>query len=439
MKAVFLCGGASRRMFPVTGDKFLLKFLGKTLLEHQMELAAASGIREFVIVAGPRNITAVEGLAAAMPGMRAQIVVQQEPRGIADALKSAAARLDDEIMVVNPNDVFQGAAYTGLMSARRTSPAASHILGCKVSGYFPGGYLEVEGDGRLRRIIEKPGQNKQPSNLVNILVHLHRDPERLLRYIGGVAPDGDGAYERALDRMAAAERSVRVVPYSGTWTPIKYPWHVLAAARHFLELGERHIAPTAVISDRATVEGAVVLGENVRVMEDAVVRGPAYIGPNSVIGNGSLVRAGSHIGADCVVGFSTEVKGSYVGDGCWFHMCYVGDSVVGEGCSFGANTVLANWRFDERTIRVRIGEEMIDSGLDKLGAMVGGDCRTGVNASIMPGLKVGPGSTVAAQTCLTGDLPPERMAVAGGGYREVANRCRADYTTADERMRQLVG
>jgi len=135
-----------------------------------------------------------------------------------------------------------------------------------------------------------------------------------------------------------------------------------------------------------------------------------------------LVRDYSHIGTDCVVGYSTEVKGSYIGDGCWFHMSYIGDSVIGEGCSFGAGTILSNFRLDEGSISVKIEGESVDSGLDKLGAIIGNNSKTGVNVSVMPGIKIGPDSIVGPHVCLTSDLEPGRMALPERGYKTIRNR-----------------
>ena len=56
MKVLFLCGGVGKRMFPITEDKFLLKFLGKTLLEYQIETAKQAGLTEFAVVGNPQNI-----------------------------------------------------------------------------------------------------------------------------------------------------------------------------------------------------------------------------------------------------------------------------------------------------------------------------------------------------------------------------------------------
>ena len=177
------------------------------------------------------------------------------------------------------------------------------------------------------------------------------------------------------------------------------------------------------------VEGKVIIGENVRVFENAVIRGPVYIGANSVIGNNSLIREYSHIGSDCVVGYSTEIKGSYVGDGCCFHMNYIGDSVTGEGCSFGAGTVTANWRFDEENITVNTGDELIDSERNKLGVIAGNNCKTGVNVSIMPGVKIGANSIVGPGVYLTDNLEADKVIFAETVRKSIKNRTQAIHDT----------
>ena len=169
----------------------------------------------------------------------------------------------------------------------------------------------------------------------------------------------------------------------------------------------KYIAPSAYVSTKATITGQVIISGNVKILENAVIRGPAYIGSNTVIGNNCLVRDYSHIGANCVVGNGTEIKNSYIGDGCWFHMNYIGDSVLGEGCLCGAGAVTANFRFDEGNIPVNIDGEPVDSGLDKFGAIIGHNSKIGVNASIMPGRKIGPNSVVGPGVCLIEDLESE--------------------------------
>jgi bifunctional UDP-N-acetylglucosamine pyrophosphorylase/glucosamine-1-phosphate N-acetyltransferase len=437
MNVIFLCGGGGKRMFPITEDKFLLNFLGKTLLQHQLETARQAGLNQFLIIGNPANMGQIEQIAGMVSGATIELTLQKQALGIADALKSAAPFLKGEVLVVNPNDIFAASAYTSLIQEAKRKSAGSYILGCQTKEYFPGGYLVINSRNELKHIVEKPKPGQEPGNLVNILVHLHTDPKRLLEYIEKVKTTNDDVYECALDNLVKDGHKSKVILYTDFWTPIKYPWHIFDAVKYLLDLSQPRISASAYISEKATIEGKVIISDNVRVLENAVIRGPAYIGSGSIIGNNALVRDYSHIGADCVIGYSTEIKGSYIGDGCWTHSSYIGDSITGKGCSFGAGTVLANFRFDEQEISVTVGGKAIDTGRDKLGAIIGDNCKTGVNASLMPGIKIGPNSIVGSSVCLTKDLGPGKMIVAEPRYRTLPNPVKLDEAKVMELKKKL--
>lgn len=438
MKALFLCGGIGKRMFPIIEDKFLLKFLGKPLLEHQIGQAMEAGLDQFIMVANPQNSEEVERISQNIPGAKVEFAVQEKPLGIANALSSAEHLLDKEVMVVNPNDIFQSSAYTSIIQERKNgSSTLSYMLGYEVKEYFPGGYLVTDSENELKQIVEKPKPGEEPSNLVNILVHLHTDIKKVLESTKDVQTDNDDIYECALGAMVERGDKIKVVPYRDFWKAIKYPWHILAMVRYFLDQSESSISPSASISPKATIEGKVTIGDNVRVLENAVIKGPAYIGANSIIGNNALVRDYSHIGADCVVGYCTEVKNSYIGDRCWFHSNYVGDSIIAEGCSFGSGTVLANFLFDESNVSVRIGKEKVDTGLDKFGAIIGQNSKTGINSSILPGVKIGPNSFVGPHVCLTKDLEPNSIILPEVRRRVMKKEINLDDKKKDDLMRRL--
>ncbi|MCX6000179.1 MAG: sugar phosphate nucleotidyltransferase, partial [Chloroflexi bacterium] len=431
-----LCGGVGKRMFPLREDKVLLKFLGKPLLWYQMERAREAGLRQFVIVANPDNAERIEHVAREVPNVDVRYAIQEQPLGIADAVLKAEPLLGKEVVIVNPNDVFDGSAYAKLIQERGNG-AVSCVLGYRVAEHFPGGYLVVDPEGNLQQIVEKPPRGREPSDLVNILVHFHSDVGKLLAYAKATRSVDDDVYERALDSMVKDGNRITVVPYTDFWSAIKYPWHIFKIVRYFLDRAKPAISATARVSSKATIEGKVIIEDNVRVLENAVIRGPAYIGSNTIIGNNVLVREYSHIGADCVVGYSTEVKSSYVGDRCWFHSSYIGDSVVADGCSFGAGTVLANYRFDEKSILVRVGNEDVDTGLDKLGAMVGENSKTGVNTSVLPGIRIGSNSFVGPHVCLTKDLESNRMVLPEPQYRVLPKDIELDEKKKTELMRKL--
>lgn len=401
---VFLCGGISKRMAPF-GDKVLFKFLGKSLLEHQIELAQKAGFTKFVFVGSEQNIGAIKRIAEEFK-IKAEFVLQKEARGMADALLSAREILDGkEIVVVSPNDIFELEAYTSLLKAS-AGTAVSYIIGYKVKKYFPGGYLKVDGD-KLLQVIEKPGEGKEPSDMINIVLHLHKDTGTFFKILESTQSKKDDVYELALSKLCQGA-DVRVVPYSGSWQAIKHPWDILDAMGWFLSKikGEK-ISPSAEISPKATIKGSVIIEEGVRVFEGAAISGPAYIGRNSIIGNNALVRH-AHIGENCEIGFSTEVARSYIDDGTRIHGAYVGDSVIGKNCNLGAGTKTANLRFDEKPVKVGVAGLKTDTKKIKLGVLMGDNCKTGVNTNLMPGVKVGPKSFVGPGVVLAEDLPTRK-------------------------------
>jgi NDP-sugar pyrophosphorylase family protein len=437
VKAVFLCGGRGKRMFPIAEDKFFLDFLGKPLLEHQIKLACEAGLSHFVIIGNSENIAKIEQITKKIPKIKVDLALQKEPSGIADALKSAEPFLHGQLLVINPNDVFSSSAYTKIIAEAKKASAASYILGYQVQKYFPGGYLQINSQNELLHIVEKPNPGEEPSDLVNILIHCHNNSEELLRYIETVQTTKDDVYECALDNMVKAGHKIKVIPYNDFWAPIKYPWHIFKVMEYFLDNAQSYIASSAHISEKANVEGKVILSDNVKVLENAVIRGPVYIGANSIIGNNALVRDYSHIGSNSVIGYSTEVKHSYIGDNCWFHSNYIGDSIVDDNCSFGAGTVLANFRLDEGNIQIKVSGSLVDTGYDKLGAIVGRGCRIGVNASLMPGVRVGPDSFVGPQVCLRQDLRANKMALLESRYQVEDNETRLDEGKRQELLRGL--
>ena len=168
MKVLFLCGGVGKRMFPLTEDKFLLKFQGKTIIEHQIDAAIKSGLNRFIMVANPINLTRIEKITAQYQNAEFEFVLQEKPAGIANAVEKARHLLKEEILLVNPNDIFENTAYANLISGYKKDKDLRFITGYKVKSYFPGGYLVVNEQGRLSSILEKPGPGNEPSDMVNI-------------------------------------------------------------------------------------------------------------------------------------------------------------------------------------------------------------------------------------------------------------------------------
>ena len=91
------------------------------------------------------------------------------------------------------------------------------------------------------------------------------------------------------------------------------------------------------------------------------------------------------------------------------HLSYVGDSVLCEKCNLGAGTIIANLRFDDGSIKMRIKNEVIDTGRRKFGAILGDNVKTGVGSLLMPGIKLGNDSWIGAGVMVKRDLPANSM------------------------------
>ena len=130
------------------------------------------------------------------------------------------------------------------------------------------------------------------------------------------------------------------------------------------------------------------ISETALISEKAIIVGPTFIDDNSVIGDYSMVRE-SQIGQDCLIGSYAEVARSYVGNNVLLHRNYIGDSVLNNDVMFGAQAVTGNLRFSGEKISSLVNEEKVDTNMNKLGAIIGNLSKIGVNATILPGVKIG--------------------------------------------------
>jgi NDP-sugar pyrophosphorylase family protein len=140
----------------------------------------------------------------------------------------------------------------------------------------------------------------------------------------------------------------------------------------------------------------IFLGKGVKVEKGAYIQGPCWIGDGTVIRSGAYVREYVLTGENCVIGHGTEVKHSiFLDRACAAHFNYVGDSILGNDVNLGAGAKCANLRFDHQMIRIRFEKNKIDTGLKKMGAILGDHAQLGCNAVSNPGTLFLPKTTCA--------------------------------------------
>ena len=376
MQAIVLAAGEGSRMRPLTAKmpKVMLPVAGKPLLEHILLRARAAGVDRFVLVIGygAESVRSHFGDGSRLH-LHIDYVVQDKQLGTGHALMAAESLAEDRFLVLN-GDVLPDEAC--LREMARGGAAVSAI---KVDDPRRYGVFLVEGDF-FKSVVEKSAN--PPSNLANAGIYLL---ERSIFDNLRAAPLSErGEYELTdgLNLLAAKEK-IRIVK-NESWLEIGRPWDILAANEILLKDLEPQML--GEVESGAILLGNVSVGRGSIVRSGAYIVGPVLIGEDCDIGPNCYIRPSTCLGDKVRIGNAVEVKNSAVMSGSKIgHLSYVGDSVIGERCNFGAGTICSNLRHDKGNIKSYIKGERVDSGRRKLGVIMGDNVMTGINTSIYPG------------------------------------------------------
>jgi len=409
--ALVLAAGGGKRFRPFVTDKNLFPFLGKPFISHTIGDALPAEVTEIVLVANRENQKQMTAMKFPVPHT---VVVQKEGDGMAQAVLAAKQLISGKRLLVVIGDDIAGPDVFRSVMTRAGHRHFGVLPVFQTETYFPGGYIRYQGKQPVE-IVEKPKEGSEPSHDVYFGGQYIESADLLVEAITKVKTSEDDVYEKALSAlMASHEFSTVSVP--DPFVTLKYPWHVLAVTDRLLRQRLKvHKGKKTEIRHNVSIEGPVYIGDNVRIFENTKIAGPCYIGDDTIIGSNNIIRE-SYIGRNCVTGFNTDIARSYIGDHCWFHSNYIGDSVLEGNISMGSGTVLANLRLDEGEIFSVVRDSKTATGRTKLGAMIAKNVRIGVNASIMPGVKIGSGSMIGAGVVLDRDVPEETFCAAKPGY-----------------------
>ena len=186
------------------------------------------------------------------------------------------------------------------------------------------------------------------------------------------------------------------------FTEAEYPWEVLPRIHDFiLELGKR--LPEEIYEKRGE---DIWVAKNAKVAPPACLNGPLIIDEEAEVRHCAFVRGNAIVGKGAVVGNSTELKNVVLFNKVQVpHYNYVGDSVLGFKSHMGAGSITSNVKSDKTLVVVKNGEEKIETGLKKMGAMLGDHVEVGCNSVLNPGTVIGRNSNVYPTSCVRGVIP----------------------------------
>ena len=189
---------------------------------------------------------------------------------------------------------------------------------------------------------------------------------------------------------------------------LDYVWDCLKILPDYLKNNLRP-AINSEIPDGVHLYGKdIYIGENTSIEPGTVIKGPAIIGDNVEIRSCAYIRGNVIVGNNCVIGHASELKTTIMLDNSHApHFNYLGDSVLGNNVNLGAGTILSNYKISaDKSVKIKINDKVYDTGLIKLGAIMGDNSESGCNSVLNPGTLVGKRSLIYPLVLARGYIPP---------------------------------
>ena len=181
-----------------------------------------------------------------------------------------------------------------------------------------------------------------------------------------------------------------------------YPWEVLPnIAEYIIELGNK------LDKEKYEKKGEDIwIAKSANVYPSAYIKGPAIIGENAEIRHCSFIRGKVIVGNGAVVGNSTELKNVILFNKVQVpHYNYVGDSILGYKSHMGAGSITSNVKSDKKLVVIKGKNEKIETGIKKIGAMIGDNVEVGCGSVLNPGTVVGKNTNIYPLSSVRGVVP----------------------------------
>ncbi|MFC1907404.1 bifunctional sugar-1-phosphate nucleotidylyltransferase/acetyltransferase [Chloroflexota bacterium] len=396
MKVIILAAGEGSRMRPLTYSrpKVMLPLANKPILEHSLIQVREAGIGEFIFVVGycDEQVRNYFGNGEKW-GVHIDYCAQRKQQGTADALERARDLIDGPCLMLNGDTVFN---HEDIQCLTGMTGNTMSVVEAQETGEL--GVVELDKD-RVIRIYEKAGE--MSFTTANAGMYLFT-PD-IFDAISKTPKSPRGEYEITTTLQLKIDKGERISYHRiKSWLDFSYPWDMLDANESLI--AESEVQSLGKVEDNVIIQGKVSVGQNTVIRSGSYIVGPVSIGQHCDIGPNCYIRPGTSIGDSCHIGSAVEIKNSIIMKGSKIpHQNYIGDSIIGEGCNFGAGAKVANLRLDRKNVEIN----NLDTKRRKLGAIVADGVQIGINACLNVGSVIGNNARIGPGAVASGTISPD--------------------------------
>ena len=190
-----------------------------------------------------------------------------------------------------------------------------------------------------------------------------------------------------------------------------YPWEALKGIGDMIISLGNNLNPDEYDNPSENVW----IHKTAKVFPSAYIGSPCIIGANTEVRHCAFIRGSALIGENCVIGNSVELKKVIIFDNVQTpHYNYVGDSILGYKSHMGAGSITSNVKSDKTNVVIKSADGVIETGIKKIGAMLGDYVEVGCNSVLNPGTVVGRNSNIYPTSCVRGVVPSDSIWKIGG-------------------------
>ena len=396
MKCMILAAGEGKRMHPLTytRPKVMLPIANRPILEWNLLNAKAAGIKNFVFVIGYKSEMVRNYF---QNGKKWEVKIEYVNQGKAQGTAHAMGITEK---FVNDFVVLCGDTIFGKQDIKNITQKKNSMGLVKVEHPEEYGIVETQGK-QIKKIYEK---TTDPfTDVINAgIYHFNK---KIFDFIKKTKKSPRREYEITDSiNMMIKEHKIEGVQLK-EWRDVVYPWDLLDANEEILK--KLKSKNNGQLEKNTNIKGTVLIGKNTKIMSGSYIEGPVIIGDNCKIGPNCYIRPFTSIGDNCHVGNACEIKNTIImNNSNTPHQNYVGDSIIGENCNFGAGSKVANLRFDKKNIKTKVNGNKIDTKRRKLGVIMGDNVQTGINSMMNTGSSIGNNCYIGLGTVVSGEIIP---------------------------------